>query len=128
MTEFTIFSYMYRDGDNYKYSGRSAFRGAITDDQMVRLENAFDDGCYFIADQININIPAVFPYPDPYEYNAGSGHCWHEFLDLSVKEVDEQMIDAIIDGRTIDAFVQDVETASKTGLKEYDPAPRESDL
>jgi hypothetical protein len=114
--ELVEFSYMYRDGSNYKKGGTVCFAnktGMAGDEIDERLRKAFDEGEYFIARQIG--VPEVF-----YDGVDEDDHCWHEYDGVIVTDrdgcygcqMDEQ-------GRDIADFVMDVEKARKDGWKDY---------
>lgn len=123
---------MYRDAVNYKNSGDAVFIGAITPEQLKRLETAFDEGLYFIASQINVS--SVFLWskdanydPDtigteamkalkPGEFVIGEDdHCWHEFTGADATDA------TATDPRTIEQFVAEVEAAAASGWAVFEP-------
>jgi hypothetical protein len=125
----TAFNYIYRDASNYKNSGGVIFAGAMTPEQLVRLERSLDEGRYFIASQLS--VPAVFLWSAsahydldsaaavaamPGEYMIGEDdHCWHEFT--TATEVDQEPTD----NRTIEQFIAGVEAAAGGGWLVFEP-------
>lgn len=111
----TIFSYMYRDGSNYKFGGEVIFGGIPAPGLEQELREAMHDANNFIASQIG--IPDVFPFPDQYSFNEDDDHCWHEFTGL--EPTDRDTTDD--KNRSITDFVAEVEKIGPAGWKEFDP-------
>jgi len=134
------FHYQYRDAGNYKRAGSVVFggglpEGATVDGVSEALEQVFEGGCYFIANQVN--IPEVFGWdpdveydPDnPATYPEGLGpgryciqedldHCWHEFCGV------EFVGETPTDSRSWEEFFTMLGLANKTGWQQFDPVSR----
>ena len=112
------FSYMYRDGDNYKKHGEIVFNGCPGDIEAYKalLETYLEEGEYFIAAQIN--VPEVFLWDGDFDYCGDSDHCFHEFVD--VEETDEKPTDM----RNPIEFIQAVSAVNKAGWQVFDPELR----
>lgn len=109
------FSYLYRDGSNYKYWGEVVFLNSenlTVNEITARLLVAFLPDKQFIADQVS--IPEKFLFIN--EKFTRDDHCYHEFDCVEVCE--EDSTDSL--GRSIADFLQDVETASQQGWKAFD--------
>jgi len=115
----TIFSYMYRDGSNYKFHGEVVFEGLPDDVAEKRIRDALGgyDGTGFIANQVD--IPEVFPFPERYSYREDDDHCWHEFVGLepTQKDVTDER------GRSISSLAGEFEKIGPAGWKEFDVDP-----
>lgn len=130
----TKFSYIYRDGGNNKRSGAVIFAGPPSPELERRLQVAFDEGKYFIAQQIG--VPEIFLWnsqmnydpddPTTYPKNIGRDgycisedmdHCWHEFrgIEVTTERPDDPR------ERTIDEFVQEVERIALEGWIDSTP-------
>lgn len=110
------FNYLYRDAGNYKGWGCVCMRNTenlsaefVT--QILRL--AFLEGCFFIADQVQ--IPELFPFGDGEA--TSDDHCFHEFD--SVETTDEPPND--IQSRSVAQFVDEVEHQATRGWVAFDP-------
>ncbi|MDO9128901.1 MAG: hypothetical protein Q7U34_03455, partial [Anaerolineales bacterium] len=82
------FSYMYRDGGNYKNHGEAVFtnRTSLTLDEIERrIRAALQDGEHFIAWQIKLD--ELF-----FETPSGDDHPWHEYGG-GVEETDKAAFD-----------------------------------
>ena len=116
------FTYLYRDAGNSKAWGEIVFSNPETlssIDLNIRLRRAFDMGCLFVADQIQ--IPEVFLYTNG-EVIA-EDHCFHEFHSIELsndKPTDEN-------GRSIKSFVEQVEKESQQGWHAFNPIDRPLD-
>lgn len=111
----TIFSYMYRDGANYKFGGEVIFKGFRELGLEEKLREALADGENFIARQIG--VPDVFPFPEKYSFDEDVDHCWHEFTGLEATSrdaTDEK-------GRSITEFVNEARKIGPAGWIEFDP-------
>jgi len=116
MTLNVRFTYVYRDGANYKNWNTVIFSNperVSLASMKARLENAFLVDGMFVADQIH--IPEVFLYPD-WRIDQ-EDHCLHEFG--SIEETPDAADDK--DARSILSFVLEVETASRTGWYGFTP-------
>jgi hypothetical protein len=114
--ENVAFSYMYRDGSNYKKFGRVAFSNPeqLTSESVSEeLLQAFDADGLFIAGQIR--LPEVFLYAGgDLSYDD---HCYHEFDAVGVTA------DAPSDphGRSICEFLAEVTAQANRGWRVFDP-------
>jgi hypothetical protein len=110
------FSYMYRDGGNYKKFGRVVFSNpdqVASQSVTEELRQAFDGGELFIAEQIR--LPEVFLYAGgSFSYDD---HCYHEF------DAARPTADLADDkhGRSIGEFVAEVAAEAKRGWRVFDP-------
>lgn len=112
----TRFHYLYRDASNYKEWGTVTFSGAMAGLQE-RLMAALDSHELFIAHQVR--VPELFFEQWP---ASGDDHCFHEFDSM-------EPTDAAADdhhSRSIEAFVEEVERAARSGWQVFDPIERRS--
>jgi hypothetical protein len=133
------FTYLYRDGSNYKRFGKAVFANPdelSTSSLDNRLKGLFDEGENFIANQIGIpevflwggengpepeTVPALVadgkfnPGKDKYRVNDDD-QWWHEYDGV------ENTDDDPTDSRTIAEFLNAVETAVREGWKIFNPA------
>jgi len=114
------FKYLYRDAGNYKNYGFKVFRNPndLTINQIEeRLESAFLNRLYFIADQIG--LPELFHN----DYPTIDDISFHEYDGL------ELMIDDVKDlsERTVEEFIDNVVQESAVGWKLFDPREMLSD-
>ena len=82
MTKFSVFSYLYRDASNYKAYGRLLLKGTASVADVESLQQRFESGEFFIAEQLG--IPAL--YADLWAFSSGptaDDHVWHTFEELS---------------------------------------------
>lgn len=87
--KWTVFDYLYRDAGNHKAFGCVVLEGRISETQHSLIVQKFDDGAYFVAEQLD--IPVL--YDQLYRWSSGStadDHCWHEWLDF--REVEEKLL------------------------------------
>lgn len=117
------FTYLYRDGGNYK--NRSAVVFSNPDHLSpstveLRLKQAFLPDGLFIAHQIS--LPEVFLYAagDP----TSDDHCYHEFDSV------EPTPDAADDrhGRSIVELIAEVAKVAQAGWQAFDPKDKISDF
>ncbi len=109
------FSYLYRDGSNFKSSGEVIFKNPdnlllnLIEDKLLR---AFLPDKLFIASQIF--IPEIFLFIDG--KMTSSDHCYHEFdsIEICTEEVTDNQHRSILN------FLHDVENASLEGRKAFD--------
>jgi hypothetical protein len=111
----TKFSYMYRDGSNYKEGSHVIFKGTLTPANIIKLKKHGDEEEYFIPSQVGLeNLQhrmTGFPSDDD--------HVWHEIIGVDSTK------DSPTDERTAAVFLRqflkakwDVVKASKElGLK-----------
>jgi hypothetical protein len=110
------FSYLYRDGGNYKKFGRVVFSSPERLDARAlerELRRLFWEGNLFIASQIR--VPEVFLYAGgKFSFDD---HCYHEFDSLRATE------DTCDDkhGRSISEFLAEVTREDQRGWKVFDP-------
>ena len=117
------FTYLYRDGGNYKKWGRIVFSNP---DQLTssciekELREAFLQDGLFIASQIR--VPDVFFYLDG-EFSSDD-HCYHEFdrARPTSRVADDT------NGRSISEFLVEVNREAKIGWKAFDPYDSEGSL
>ncbi len=114
------FSYLYRDGGNYKKFGRIIFSnpeqtacGVIE----AALTEAFLEDGLFIADQVR--LPEVFLFVNG--NLSFDDHCYHEFD--AIRATDEGPTDAHL--RTINEFVSEVIKQWRRGWRVFDPCDSE---
>lgn len=110
------FTYLYRDAGNSKAWGGVVFSNPSElspADIDTRLRKAFDMGCLFVADQIQ--IPEVFLYANG-EVIADD-HCFHEFHSVGLSAD----IPTDVNQRSIRSFVEEVERESQQGWRAFNP-------
>lgn len=111
------FSYLYRDGGNYKEFGRVVFSNPerITCGTIEEaLREAFLEDGLFIADQVR--VPEVFLFA-----NGGlsfDDHCYHEFD--AVRTTDKGSTDVHL--RTAGEFLAEVAQQGRRGWRVFDPS------
>jgi hypothetical protein len=110
------FSYLYRDGGNYKKFGRVVFSNP---DQVAceaiekALAEAFLEEGLFIADQVR--VPEVFLFANG--ELSFDDHCYHEFD--AIRTTDEEPTDVHL--RTIGEFLAEVNQQRRRGWRVFDP-------
>lgn len=110
------FSYLYRDGSNYKKFGRVVFSNAeqITCEVIAKtLTEVFLDEGLFIADQVR--VPEVFLFANG--QLSFDDHCYHEFDE--VRATEEESTDPHM--RPISEFVAEVIQQGRRGWHVFDP-------
>jgi hypothetical protein len=110
------FSYLYRDGGNYRRFGRVVFSNSEQIKSVAiqqALTEAFLEEGLFIADQIR--VPQVFLFANG--QLSFDDHCYHEFD--AVRATDEQPSD--LHKRTISEFVAEVVRQQRRGWRVFDP-------
>ena len=102
---WTVFEYLYRDADNHKAFGRVAFEGVDTDARWGEALKLFDEGTYFVAEQIG--LPVLYDQLYRWSGNAptDADHCWHEFHSISVVE-EAQHLKSVHCAGTVADFVE----------------------
>lgn len=111
------FTYLYRDAGNSKawhevvFSNPNDLPLADIDNRLVK---AFDMGCLFVADQIQ--IPEVFLFANGDV--IAEDHCFHEFYSV------ELSTDQFTDQRSIKSFLEQVERESQQGWRCFNPIDR----
>jgi len=110
------FSYLYRDGGNYKKFGRVIFTNPDQLDcgtiQKEIMEAFLEDGM-FIADQAR--VPDVFLFANG--ELSFDDHCYHEFDTVRSTEedpTDEQM-------RSVSEFISEMTVQARHGWRVFDP-------
>jgi hypothetical protein len=110
------FSYLYRDGGNYKKFGKVVFSNPdqITCDAIAKAltDVLLDDGL-FIADQVR--VPEVFLFASG--RLSFDDHCYHEFD--AVRATEEEPTDSHM--RPISEFVAEVIQQAQRGWRVFDP-------
>lgn len=110
------FSYLYRDGGNYKKFGRMVFSDPEQIDLSVaarELADAFLEDGFFIADQAR--VPEVFLFADgKFSFDD---HCYHEFD--AVRITDKEPTDE--HARTLTEFLSEVIQQGRRGWRVFDP-------
>lgn len=91
---WTVFEYLYRDANNHKAFGKAVFEGAYSSLDWEAALDCFEEGLYFIAEQIG--LPAIYNQLLRWSGNAptDADHCWHEFI--SITNTDAVPLDAKI--------------------------------
>ena len=93
----TKFSYMYRDGSNYKEGSHAILQGTLTPADITKLKIHLDEGEYFIPSQVGLedlqHRMTSFPSDDD--------HVWHEVTGVDSTE------ESPTDERTAAAFLKD---------------------
>lgn len=89
MMKHCIFEYLYRDAGNFKVSGMLLLNGELGNADIALLQNKFDCGEYFIAEQIG--VPTLYETlwkECECEPSEEHDHAWHEFkvVRLATKE------------------------------------------
>ena len=117
------FTYLYRDGSNYKKWGRVVFSNPdlLSSDSVENdLQRAFLQDGLFIASQIR--VPDVFLYAG--EAFSFDDHCYHEFDSArpTLKAADD------VHRRTITEFLAEVTKQDDLGWKAFDPYDSEGSL
>jgi hypothetical protein len=117
------FTYLYRDGSNYKKWGRVVFSNPdrLTSDSIEKeLRQAFLPDGLFIAGQVR--VPDVFLYLDgPFSFDD---HCYHE-LDKIQATTDEA---TDIHRRSISKFLAEATEEAKRGWRTFDPYDSQNSL
>jgi len=102
----TKFSYMYRDGSNYKACNDVVLEGECT---FKDIEQFLDDGMWFIPSQVGLSDLQykLFAYDGPGE----DDHVWHEINDGDFEPTDEEPTAPI----TASAFIENMRKAHTDG-------------
>jgi hypothetical protein len=110
------FSYLYREGGNYKKFGRVVFSNpdqiACTAIEKALTEAVLEDGL-FIADQVR--VPEVFLFANG--ELSFDDHCYHEFD--AVRPTEQESTDPHF--RTIRQFLSEVVQQGRRGWRVFDP-------
>ena len=113
------FSYLYRDGSNYKKWAAVVFSNPHQLDTNFinqELRHAFLPDGWFIASQVRVQ--EVFLYSEGQV--SFDDHCYHEFH--GVRPTADRTTDAY--GRSISEFVAEVKQQSQFGWRAFDPYHR----
>lgn len=81
MIKFSVFSYLYRDGANFKAWGQLLLKGIASTADLEIVRSRFESGEFFIAEQLG--IPAL--YAELWAFSDGAtedDHVWHTFDEL----------------------------------------------
>jgi len=110
------FSYLYRDGGNYKNRSAVVFSNPdrlSPSNVALRLQQAFMPDGLFIARQISLPEAFLFRAGDP----TSDDHCFHEFdsVELTADEADDRQ------GRSIVEFMAEVAKVAQAGWRAFDP-------
>lgn len=81
MLKFSVFSYLYRDGANFKAWGELLLKGMASATNREIMRRRFESGELFIAEQLG--IPAL--YAELWAFSNGAtedDHVWHTFDEI----------------------------------------------
>ena len=81
MLKFSVFSYLYRDGANFKAWGQLLLKGIASTADLEIVRSRFESGEFFIAEQLG--IPPL--YAELWAFSDGAtedDHAWHTFGEL----------------------------------------------
>jgi hypothetical protein len=114
------FSYLYRDGSNYKKWGEIVFsnpKGISDESVSKKLRKAFLSDGLFVAHQVR--VPEVFLAAE--NQLTEDDHCFHEFdsVKITFDPPDDRH------GRSIGDFVAEASHAAQRGWQAFDPRGRE---
>jgi hypothetical protein len=98
----TLFNYLYLDAGNYKVRGSLMLSGFITAEQKGIVENSFEGGEFFIAEQVGIP-PLQHILQQDFGGANSDDHCWHSFDGWTVCETQSDQSNV---HDTVDAFVE----------------------
>jgi len=84
---FTVFEYMYRDGGNFKTSGRVLLSGQDPQAEEV-IRRCLDWGDQFVAEQIGVPALCAKHWEAVGEGPSELDHAFHEFLGLLTAEAE----------------------------------------
>ena len=100
----TKINYLYCDGGNYKRRQEAIVAGIFTKDDRVIIQNALDDGLWFIPEQIGLSCDRFSEYETD-EYD----HCFCELeIDNDFEETE--------DPPTVDMTAEDITKAFSLAL------------
>lgn len=105
----TLFSYLYRNGNNFKDYGEVVFQDAPTEELLQRLVSGLYDGGYFYHGQLDLRNLATWRAAGWKECFPTVDHVWHEFYELEATSREPT------DERTIEEFVSEVEAIGPEG-------------
>ena len=116
MISYIKFTYLYRDGSNYKRWGEVILSNPekLTIREIdKRLRDAFEQKEFFVAHQLD--VPEVFLYADGKV--DSDDHCYHEYH--SVQEVESSPENASI--RSVTDLLLRAEEVAQVGWRAFDP-------
>lgn len=85
--KFTLFEYMYRDGGNFKTTGRLLLAGQDTHAEDA-IRRCLDWGDQFVAEQIGVPALCALHWEAVGEGPSELDHAFHEFLELRNAEAE----------------------------------------
>ena len=106
----TVFSVMYRDGDNYKQHSTIAVAGEFTAEQILALRATLDQGEFYAP--LDVDLPHLLENTGWSKSDAD--HCWHEI------NLDDPDVRPVRDGETVhfespEAMIGQFAAASQAG-------------
>lgn len=113
------FSYLYRDGSNFKRRRQIVFgnpQGLACDEVTKILLDEWGEDGLFLAHQIR--VPEVFLYGE--EAPNADDHCFHEFDEVGMSEE----IPSDRYGRTIIQFIAEIQSPRGRNWTVFDPFDR----
>ena len=113
------FVYLYRDGSNYKALGAVVFsnkNGRHLEELRRRMQLAILSEQTFVAHQVR--VPELFLYLNG--ELTHDDHCFHEFHEL--QDTETEPTDEL--ERSIEEFLNEVETQAAKGWRAFEPAIR----
>lgn len=75
---FTLISYLYTDGDNFKQSEEIQLQGVLTDEHIKAIEVKLHDQTFFIPGDLGLGIEELQPRSDSFPDEAD--HVFHSFV------------------------------------------------
>jgi hypothetical protein len=82
-TEYSVFSYLYRDMGNNKVYGDLLIDGIFSEQEICALQRCMDCGIYFTPDKVGIPALQTKMYEN-YPYNSELDHDENEFAGLRI--------------------------------------------
>lgn len=104
MLKLSIFSYLYKDGANFKAWAQLLLKGADSTADLEIVRCRFESGEFFIAEQLG--IPAF--YADLWAFSDGAtadDHVWHTFDKLRAVAAADMTLTTF---ETIDSFIEKI--------------------
>lgn len=103
----TAFSYMYRDGDNYKQHRTVVFAGTPSPDKVDAAASNLDEGFYLIPSQVGLeDLQDMFD-----DGPTDADHPWHEPGDATLEDSLDATTAEPTDPRTVDEFLSELAAA-----------------
>lgn len=102
MLKFSVFSYLYRDGANFKAWGQLLFKGIASTADLEIVRSRFKFGELFIAEQLG--IPPL--YAELWAFSDGAtedDHVWHTFDELRAATAADMALPAF---DSIESFIE----------------------